>query len=132
MEYGFIICQIILISLTSPRDMYLSSVQGYYKRCLYTEIIIQGLCIVVNVINLFVYKEIIPHVLFLDIILVGVIDIFYSQKAKQVYFKELTNLILENNLLSMDAREIKYYLLKEYGQVHYTEDIDICLSKINK
>ena len=40
------------------------------------------------------------------------------------------NKIKENNLLLVDAKEIKNYLLKKYEQVYFIDDIEKCLLKI--
>ena len=56
--------------------------------------------------------------------------ILYSWKAKKLYFKELTDIILENDLSSMDAKKIKHFLLEKYEKIYFLEDIEKCLNSI--
>lgn len=56
--------------------------------------------------------------------------IFYSNKAKKIYFNELINIIKKDNLLFTEAAEIRKYLLKKYNQVYFIDDIENCLLKI--
>ena len=72
------------------------------------------------------------YVLIIQVILTGLIIIFYSKKAKQSYFERLKKIIIENDLLSLDSKEIKYYLLEKNGEVHFIEDIERCLNKLKK
>ena len=104
----------------------------YYKKYLIVELIVQGMCVVVNCVFIFIIKQLMPYVLVIQLVLMSLILDFYSRKAKKRYFTELINIIKENNLSLADAKEIKRYLLKKYEQVHDIDDIEKCLSKINK
>lgn len=135
MEYVCLILQIILIFETiffSPNDRYLVNHNECYKKYLFVELIAQGLCVIINCVLIFVIKRFMVYVLGIHIILMSVILIIYSRKAKKRYFNELINIIKENNLLLTDAKEIKNYLLKKYGQIYFIDDIEKCLLKINK
>ena len=112
-------------------DRYLVNYNDYYKKYLIIDLIVQGLCFIANGIIIFVIKEIMTYILAIHIILMSFILIFYSKKAKKQYFKELINIIQENNLLSSDCRKIKDYLLEKYERVYFVEDIEKCLLKIN-
>jgi hypothetical protein len=61
----------------------------------------------------------------------SLILVFYSIKAKKRYYNELINIIKENNLLLVDATEIRKYLLKKYEQIYFIDDIEKCILKIN-
>ena len=66
----------------------------------------------------------------IQIILAGIILSFYSNKAKKLYFDELLNIIVANNLQAVDSREIKKILLENYGEVYFVEDIEKCKNHI--
>ena len=132
MEYGYLIVQssFLLLTIFSTLDRYLVNNDKYYKKTKKMEIIIQGICIVANVIILFLMKEIMIYILIMHIILMGIILIFYSNKAKKLYFDELLNIIVANNLQSIDSREIKEILLVKYEKVYFVEDIEKCKNHI--
>ena len=134
MEYACLILQIIFILgtfLFRTNDRYLVKYDEYYKECLFIELITQGVCIVANCVLIFVTKKLMVYVLAIQVLLMSLILVFYSKKAKKKYFNELTYIIKENNLLLVDAREIKNYLLKKYEQVYFVDDIEKCLLRIN-
>ena len=132
MEYGYLIVQssFLLLTIFSTLDRYLVNNDKYYKKTKKMEIIIQGICIVANVIILFLMKEIMIYILIMHIILMGIILIFYSNKAKKLYFDELLNIIVANDLQSIDSREIKKILLVKYERVYFVEDIEKCKNHI--
>ncbi len=135
MEYVCLILQIILILgifSFKTNDRYLVKCNEYYKKYLIVELITQGMCVVANSVIIFIVKELMIYVLAMQIVLMSLILVFYSRKAKKRYFYELINIIEENNLLHVDATEIKIYLLKKYEQLHYIDDIEKCLLTINK
>ncbi len=135
MEYVCLILQIIFILgtfLFRTNDRYLVKYNKYYKKYLIVELITQGMCIVANCVFIFVIKELMIYVLTIQVVLMSLILVFYSKKTKKIYFNELINIIKENNLLLVDAKEIKNYLLKKYEQVYFIDDIEKCLLKINK
>ena len=133
MEYVYLILQIILmlgIFIFKTNDRYLVNYNEFYKKYLIVELIIQVMCVVANVIILFVIKEIMIYILLTHIILMGIILIFYSNKAKKLYFDELLNIIVANDLQSMDSKEIKKILLVKYEKVYFVEDIEKCKNHI--
>ncbi len=135
MEYVCLILQIIFILGTiifRTNDRYLVKYDEYYKKYLIAESIAQGICIVVNCVIVFVIKELMIFVLAIQVILMALILILYSRKAKKRHFCELINIIKENKLLLVDAKEIKNYLLKKHEQIYFIDDIEKCLLKINK
>ena len=135
MEYMCLIVQIFFILgifIFRTNDIYLGIYDVYYKKYLIVELIVQGMCVVVNCVFIFIIKQLMPYVLAIQLVLQSLIQVFYSRKAKKRYFTELINIIKENNLSLADAKEIKRYLLKKYEQVHDIDDIEKCLSKINK
>ncbi|MBO5866536.1 MAG: hypothetical protein J6Q55_00580 [Clostridia bacterium] len=134
MEYVCLILQIIFILgifLFKTNDRYLVKYNGYYRKYLIVETITQGMCFVANCVIIFIIKELMIYVLAVQVVLMSLILVFYSRKAKKRYFNELINLIKENNLLHVDAKEIKDFLLKKYEQLHFIDDIEKCLLKIN-
>lgn len=133
MEYVCLILQIILmlgIFIFKTNDRYLVNYNEFYKKYLIVELIAQGICVVANVIILFLMKEIMIYILIMHIILMGIILIFYSNKAKKLYFDELLNIIVANDLQSIDSREIKKILLVKYEKVYFVEDIEKCKNHI--
>ncbi|MBQ2892390.1 MAG: hypothetical protein IJE45_05810 [Bacilli bacterium] len=133
MEYVCLIFQIILllgIFIFKTNDRYLVNSNEFYKKYLIVELITQGICVVANVIILFLMKEIMIYILIMHIILMGIILIFYSNKAKKLYFDELLNIIVANDLQSIDSREIKKILLVKYEKVYFVEDIEKCKNHI--
>lgn len=133
MEYVYLILQIILmlgIFIFKTNDRYLVNYNEFYKKYLIVELITQVMCIVANVIILFVIKEIMIYILLTHIILMGIILVFYSNKAKKLYFDELLNIIVANDLQSIDSKEIKKILLVKYEKVYFVEDIEKCKNHI--
>ncbi len=133
MEYICLILQIMFILgifVFKTNDRYLVVNDKCYKKYLIIELITQGMCVIANIIIMFITKEIMIYVLVIHIILMGLILIFYSNKAKKIYFNELINIIKKNNLLFTEAAEIRKYLLKKYNQVYFIDDIENCLLKI--
>ena len=133
MEYVCLILQIIFIigiCLFKTNDRYLVNYNEFYKKYLIVELITQVMCIVANVIILFVIKEIMIYILLTHIILMGIILVFYSNKAKKLYFDELLNIIVANDLQSIDSKEIKKILLVKYEKVYFVEDIEKCKNHI--
>ena len=118
------------IFIFKTNDRYLVTTDECYKKYLILELITQGMCVIANIINMFIKKEIMIYVLVIHIILMGLILIIYSNKAKKIYFNELINIIKENNLLFTEAVEIRKYLLERYNQVYFIDDIEKCLLKI--
>ncbi|MEI3505175.1 MAG: hypothetical protein V8Q77_02675 [Bacilli bacterium] len=105
MEYIFLILQIMFILgifVFKTNNRYLVVTDKCYKKYLIIELITQGMCVIANIIIMFITKEIMIYVLVIHIILMGLILIFYSNKAKKIYFNELINII----------KKIIYYLLK--------------------
>lgn len=133
MEYVYLILQIIFmlgIFIFKTNDKYLVSYNEFYKKYLIVALITQVMCIVANLIILFVIKEIMIYILLTQIILVGIILSFYSNKAKKIYFDELLNIIVTNDLQSIDSKEIKKILLVKYEKVYFVEDIEKCKNHI--
>ena len=133
MEYVYLIFQIILmlgIFIFKTNDRYLVNYNEFYKKYLIVELITQVICVVANVIILFVIKEIMIYILLTHIILMGIILIFYSNKAKKLCFDELLNIIVANDLQSIDSKEIKKILLVKYEKVYFVEDIEKCKNHI--
>ena len=117
---------ILGIFVFKTNNRYLVVTDKCYKKYLIT----QGMCVIANIIIMFITKEIMIYVLVIHIILMGLILIFYSNKAKKIYFNELINIIKKDNLLFTEAAEIRKYLLKKYNQVYFIDDIENCLLKI--
>ena len=133
-KYGYLIIQLsfLLVTILPTTDRYLVNSDMYYKKSKITAIIVQGFCIVANVINVFIIKEIMVYILVIHVILVGVIFIFYRNKAKKIYFEELIDIIIENDLQSVDSKEIRKILLEKYEKVYFVEDIEKCISTLKK
>jgi hypothetical protein len=132
MGYGYLIVQLsfLLVTILSTTDRYLVNNNMYYKKTKKTVIIIQGFCIVANVIIMFIIKEIMIYIPVIQIILADIILSFYSNRAKKIYFEELLNIIVANTLQAVDSREIKKILLENYGKVYFVEDIEKCKNHI--
>ena len=132
MEYVCLILQIIFILgifLFKTNDRYLVKYNEYYKKYLIVEMVIQGMCFIANCVIIFIIKELMIYVIAVQVVLMSLILVFYSRKAKKGYFNELINIIKENNLLLVDVKEIKNYLLKKYEQLHFIDDIAEFLRK---
>ena len=132
MEYGYLIIQssFLLLTIFSTIDRYLVNNDKYYKKTKKMEIIVQGICIVANLIILFLMKEIMIYILIIHIILMVLISIIYSNKAKKIYFEELFNIIIANDLQFVDSKEIKKIILEKYNKVYFVEDIEKCKNHI--
>lgn len=133
MEYVCLIFQIILILgifIFKTNDRYLVNYNEFYKKYLIVELITQVMCVVANVIILFAIKEIMIYILAIHVILMSMILAFYSRKAKIRYFNELLNIIVANDLQSIDSKEIKKILLVKYEKVYFVEDIEKCKNHI--
>ena len=133
MEYICLVLQIIFFIVTfflPTNDRFLVEFNHIYKKYLVVESIVQGLCLICNIVLIFIMKEIMLYILVLHIFLMVCVLILYSWKAKKLYFKELTDIILENDLSSMDAKKIKHFLLEKYEKIYFLEDIEKCLNSI--
>ena len=136
MEYICLMLQIVLLlgnKFLPPNDPYLVSSNKIYRNYLIVEIIVQVLCIIANVILLFVFKKIMPYVLVLHVILMGLIKSYFCIKAKITHFQELERILKKEKekILTFSSIEIRKYLLEKYEQVYSIKDIEKCLSKIN-
>ena len=123
----FLLCTVFL----PTGDNYLLGSKENYKIYLLIEIIIQGLCTITNIVILFIIKKIAVYILVLHVILMGLIKFGFSIRGKKIYFKELTDMIVGNNLLTKSPLEIRNYLLKKYEKVFFIEDIKKCLQNLN-
>lgn len=135
MEYACLILQIIFILgifLLKTNDRYLVQYNEYYKKYLIVELIGQGICFITNFVFIFIIKELMIYVVVIQVVFMSFILSLYSKKAKKRYFNELINIIKNDNLSLVDAKEIKNYLLKQYGKVYFIDDIEKCLLKIKK
>ena len=133
MEYICLILQILFLLGTiflPAKDRYLINCNLNYKNYLIVEIITQGLCIIANIIIIFIIKEVMIYIFAMHIILTSLVLILYSRKGKKIYFEELINIIVENDLMSIDSKKIKNYLLEKYGKVYFVEDIEKCIIHI--
>lgn len=123
----FLLCTVFL----PTGDNYLLGSKENYKIYLLIEIITQGLCTITNIVILFIIKKIAVYILVLHVILMGLIKFGFSIRGKKIYFKELTDMIVGNNLLTKSPLEIRNYLLKKYEKVFFIEDIKKCLQNLN-
>lgn len=134
MEYISLMLQILFLLCTvflPTGDNYLLGSKENYKIYLLIEIITQGLCTITNIVILFIIKKIAVYILVLHVILMGLIKFGFSIRGKKIYFKELTDMIVGNNLLTKSPLEIRNYLLKKYEKVFFIEDIKKCLQNLN-
>ena len=102
-----------------------------YKLYLITEIFIQLLCIIINVIFLFVLNESMIFVLATHIILMGLINLCFSIKAKKFYLQKLIQIIIDEQLSKYSFKEIRNYILEKYELIYSIKDIENCVTKIN-
>ena len=133
MEYVYLILQILFALGTvffKTNSRYLVECHKCYKQYLIVELIAQSLCIVANCVLIFVLKDFMIYVLIIHIVLMSLILILYSLKAKKIHFNELTGLIKENDLLFADAEEIRRILLNKYERLFFIDDIKKCLQNI--
>lgn len=133
MEYICLIFQIIFLLGTvflPTGDTYLVEFKKIYKNYLIFAIIAQMLCFIANVIILFIFKEIMIYILFLDIILTVLIKSSFSILAKNKYYKELKEMIIEERLEACAPNEIRRYLLEKFERVYFIKDIEKCLIKM--
>ncbi len=134
MEYFCLSLQILFIfgTLFLPtRDTYLSYSNKLHKKYLILSTVVQMVCFIVNIINLFVLKKMIIYFFALQIILAGLITLFFSLTSKRKVLKELENRIVDKKIMDLSSKEIRNILIKEYDQLYFIEDIEKCLSKIN-
>ena len=111
-------------------DGYLVSVEKIFKKYLIAEIIVQGTCLVANIICLFLFRDAMKYTFTIAIVLGSLIKGFSSICAKHFYLKELRDLLIKEELLEHEPREIRNYLLEKYGKSYNFGDIEKCLGKI--
>ena len=134
MEYICLIFQIIFLLGTvflPTGDTYLVEFKKIYKNYLIFAIIAQMLCFIAHLVILFIFKEIMIYILFLDIILTVLIKSSFSILAKNKYYKELKEMIIEEQLETCAPNEIRRYLLEKFERVYFIKDIEKCLIMIN-
>ena len=134
MEYLCLSFQIIFIlgTIFLPiGEIYLVHCNKLYKKHLIIVLFVQILCIIFGIISLFIQPKIVICLLAMQIILSGLVKIFFSLKAKRVVLDELKNRIVEKNIMNMSSNDIRKILIEEYKQVYFIEDIEKCLTKIN-
>ena len=130
MEYICLIFQIIFLLGTvflPTGDTYLVEFKKIYKNYLIFAIIAQMVCFIANVIILFIFKEIMIYILFLDIILTVLIKSSFYILAKNKCYKELKEIIIEEQLETCAPNEIRKYLLEKFERVYFIKDIEKCL-----
>lgn len=135
MKYGIYLFNFQIIFLLGTvflptGDTYLVEFKKIYKNYLIFAIIAQMLCFIANVIILFIFKEIMICILFLDIILTVLIKSSFSIPAKNKYYKELKEMIIEERLETCAPNEIRRYLLEKFERVYFIKDIEKCLIKM--
>lgn len=133
MKYCYLALQILFLLwpfLFSPQMHHWKGDKYFYKKYLFAEAITQSLCLVVGVVMLFVAEKFMLYVFVTQLFLATVILSCCQWKAKKNYFNELTNNILENNLVDLDVLEIRNYLLKKYDTVYSIDDIKKSVARI--
>lgn len=133
MQYCYLALQILFLLwpfLFSPQMHRWKGDKYFYRKYLFAEAITQSLCLVVGVVMLFVAEKFMLYVFLIQLFLATVILSCCQWKAKKNYFNELTNNILENNLVDLDVLEIRNYLLKKYDTVYSIDDIKKCVARI--
>ncbi len=135
MIFGILLFQVIFLLMT----IFFNNGQGFllydekiFKNYILFETIFQSIGIVANIVMAFVDKHVMIFILFAGCILYTLINVFFSIKAKRKYFSDLENYIVEEKLQSLDAVEIRRYLLEKYQQVYCVDDIKKCLSKLDR
>lgn len=68
----------------------------------------------------------------LQVIVAGAIGCCFDIVAKKAYFRDLEEKIKEEKISTLSAMEIRRYMLEKHGLAVSVEDIEKCLSKINK
>ena len=126
-QLSFVLATIFLPS----GESYLIQCGKVHKKYLTSTLIAQALCIASNVVSLFLQPKIMIWIVALQIILAGVIKGLFSFKAKRIVLNELESRIESNGITHLDPRDIRKFLIKEYEEVYFIEDIEKCLSRIS-
>ncbi len=92
--------------------------------------IFQGLCIIGNVVLLFVAKDMMMYVLEFHVFIAGIILMIFDPIGKRLHFQRLTNILIEDNLISLDTGSIRRYIVEKYGLIYSTKEIDKYITKI--
>ena len=135
MEYICLTIQIVflLITIFVPYgNPYLVNVEKVYRKHLFYSITVQLLCIIANVVSIFIIKEIMLYITILHICLAGLIGLIFEFIAKKQYYQELKNVIKQKQLEKLSPVEIRRYLLEKLELSYTINDIEKCLLKINK
>lgn len=96
------------------------------------ETTIHTLCIIVNIILQFIYIEAMPYIVGLHFVLMFAIYGFFIIKAKKKHFERIKEIIVTNDLFYCDSREIRNYIIEEYGYVYSIGDIEKCIFKMDQ
>lgn len=90
------------------------------------------ICIIVNIILQFIYIDAIPYVVVFQVVLMIGTYVFFNTKAKKKHFERIKEIIVTDDLFYYDSREIRNYIIEEYGYVYSIGDIEKCIFKMDQ
>lgn len=111
---------------------YMLTDKKIYKIHLWLQITVQGICLLINIAFVFLLKDFVIYMVFADIILMGIILMICTLRAKKRYFQRLKQILMDDNLLTHSPSEIRRYIAEKYDQIYFLDDIRKCLMMCNK
>ena len=135
MEYLCLVLQILFLLATVyllTGETYLYHYGILYKKYLYIDLVVQVLCIIINLVCFFQQSEIMVYILALQIMVSGLIKAIFSYKAQRMVLNELKERIINQNIMHLSSVEIRRVLLEKYEKAYFIQDIEKCLSENQK
>lgn len=89
-----------------------------YKCYLFMNSIVLLFSIAVNIVFTCIQRTIDPYIIAYVIIIIGVIDCPLEVYARNVFYKKLTKMIIDDHLEFSDLYTIRNHILEKYGEAY--------------
>ena len=127
-----IIQVILLITTYFPPFGYICTNDKAFKIYLITESITQVVLIIVNVVFIFLLKEVVPYVLVSHLIIICIIKMLLDIYSRILFFNKLKIFIINDDLELLDSHSIRNHILEKYGKPYSIKEIEKALKKLVK
>ena len=110
----------ICIFIFPPRGWYITfpSNKKIYSCYLFMNSIVLLFSIAVSIVFICIQRTIDPYIIAYVIIIIGVIDSVLEVYARNVFYKKLTKIIIDDHLEFSDLHTIRNHILEKYGEAY--------------